>query len=598
MAKSSIPPATHEQRQAWAYYGTPSTPSTKKSVSKDSNGSQVGEVRYVVGWMADQMVRMGWRLTIDGSETWVIALPSGETIRSDGDEAKIDAVTHPTNASRRVLETIEWDARTVREVTTNLFVAGELNYVQDGERWRVVSVIRSDREALLSKSSINVRGIWPHPADPEAPDAPLFGVLPLLSDMAWLNRLSRSQSANRVGMRGILGIADEFRTADGAQGEAFWDAFESSLSRPMDSPEDVSPVGLRGSQELVEPKDSGMMGLSWIIPDFPYDEKVDERMEKLVQRLAYGLPIPPEILLGLQAQSKATAFQVEGSTYRAHIEPVGLLVSKIATDALQRLLPDEVGDVEVVPDPTNILARRHSISDVLEAFDRGAVNYDYMREVLGIPSRAEPGEEDISLRLRILGRSQTVDGVSNPAEDAASEPLTAAAKLPGESLSSPADADGTADDQWLQEALYRIDMSSLYELIGASEQAIVKARERFGAHIRSHKELKGRISEDVSNEELALSEVGTIAAQALGADADRIINNALNSVLTWWDKRVDKSRDQARSVLSRGNVDVSFSTTGKQESLDLLASILRESALSSDPIQESQFGDVVRIAGE
>lgn len=596
MAKK-IPAATSEQRQAWEYYGVPKSPSTKGGSQAAAIGSQVGEVRYIVGWMADQMVRMGWRLTIGGSETWSLTLPDGEVVRSRGDEPKVDSDNHPSNASRRVLEVIDWNSRTVREVTTNLFVAGELNYVQDGERWRVVSVIRSDREVLLNSSGINVRGIWPHPADPSAPDAPLFGVLPVLNDMAWLNRLSRSQSANRVGMRGILGVADEFRTADGVEGEAFWDEFEASLSRPMDTPEDVSPVGIRGSRELVEPKDGNMMGLTWLIPQFPYDDKVDERMEKLVQRLAYGLPVPPEILLGLQAQSKATAFQVEGATYRAHIEPAAMLVSKIATDTLQQFLPDGTELVEVVPDPTNILARRHSVADVLEAFDRGAVGFEYLREVLGIPSRAEPGEDDIRLRQEILGRTQIVDGVSNPDEDAASEPLTAAVTLPGEAPEPVSNPDGTADDKWLQDALYTIDMSSLYELIGASEQAVTKARERFGAHIRSHKDLKGRIASDVTNEELATSEVGTLAAQALGADADRIIGAAIESALRWWEKRVEKSRDQAQHVLDRGGIELNYSTTSLQESVDALEAVLRESVLSDAPVQETALSGVVRIAG-
>src|SRR5690606_27078595 len=104
--------------------------------------------------------------------------------------------------------------------------------------------------------------------------------------------------------------------------------------------------------------------------------------------LAYGLPVPPETLLGLSSQSRATAFQVEENSYRAHIEPPAQIVARVATDVLNTLFDDV--KITVVPDPTLLLAKRSTVQDVKDAYDRGVVSDAYFREVLGIPERAAP----------------------------------------------------------------------------------------------------------------------------------------------------------------------------------------------------------------
>lgn len=553
MVTESLPAASEDQRRAWGFYGTPRPPAKSGATTAQATfsafGKQVGEVRYIVGWIADQMVRMGWRVKLDGSEAWTVTLPDGETVVSDPKTA-VDIQTdpkHPSNASAKVLEAIGWNSRTVREVATNLFVAGEMHYAQDNDKWRVVSVIRSDREEILSRSPIKVRGLWPHPADPEAPDAPLFGVLSVLDDMLWLNRLSRSQSANRVGMRGIVGVADSWKVAGGSgeSSDDFWDSFNAMLSRPMDDPEDVSPVGLVGAKDLVEPKDGGMKGLSWVIPNFPYDDKIDERMEKLVQRLAYGLPIPPEVLTGLQAQSKATAFQVEGATYRAHIEPVANLIADIATDTLKMFLADNA-QVAVVPDPTTILSRRHSVQDVIEAFDRDAASAAYLREILGIPESAAPEDDELAQRAA-LRRTRAVP--SDPGNDAAGEPIAAAAQMPGdgvEATSAKDQFDSVASER-LSSVLHTIDSTALYELVGAAHSAVSRAHERLGIRVRTSAKLKAAFPTKLTNEELGREHVDAILT-ALGIDGEKIVSAALAPTLDWWGKRLEKAMQQTDSV--------------------------------------------------
>src|SRR5690606_3443438 len=209
----------------------------------------------------DHMSRMKGRVESNDSYTWRLQVGKGQVIRSDENQTNTDDPTHPARASETLLDAIRWGPSTVRQITTNLYVAGELHYViNDDDQWEVVSVIHSNRKDLLQKSKFQVRGLWPHPADPDKPDAPLFGVLGVCEELDWLSKLASSQSANRVGMRGVFGISDELsvQTPQGAGGEdTFYDDFHHALSKPMDDPSDLSPVLVRGPAETVSSKGQG-----------------------------------------------------------------------------------------------------------------------------------------------------------------------------------------------------------------------------------------------------------------------------------------------------------------------------------------------------
>lgn len=601
---AQVAPATKNQRDAWRFYGNPERTTTYRKTKKDSWGAQtssaaddratasgqVGEVRFVVGWMADQMVRMGWRLSINGSQTWTLDMPDKTRITSNAEQSSTDAEDHPVRASNKVLAAIEWDERTVREVTTNLYVAGELHYVLDaapdkrkgeGPHWRVVSVIRPDREDIIARGKMVVHEFWPHPADPEAPDAPLFGVLDVLEDMSWLNAQSRAQSASRVATRGIVGYADNLTTASGDSGEVFWEDLNAAFSRGMDDPTDISPVGIRGPAELVEPVSGGrgMKGLSWVIPDFPYDERIDVRMDRLIHRLAYGLPIPPEILLGLQAQSKATAFQVEGATYRAHIEPPARLVAQVARAALALLLDTGQETLDVEPDPTAILARKHSVADVLEAFDRGAVSYAYLREVLGIPDWAAPDETDILLFLRVKNGANAE--VKDPADIAASEPITAAQNPSVEDLA---------------DVLHRIDEAALHSLSGALQQNVVRVRAALGARVRSSRDTQAAIPPGISNAELPLRMGRDVYAQ-LGIDFESIITSGSAQLLSWWREQIDVARNRVQNALTAYGVEVAFSPPAKDASIWVLRDYLHEWVWLDEPLDVQVVRKALDAAG-
>lgn len=507
------PPTTlvrDEQIRAWGYYGAYGAAmmsgtqpgQTVYGAIRNDRYEAVGEVRYVIGWAADQMARMQWRIMVDGSPNWEIELPNGETVVS----ATKDAGHTNSAASERVLDSIGWTNSMVRLVTTNLYVAGELFYAFFDDRWHVISVIHPMQADIFKVAQHVIRGLWPSPIDPTQPDAPLFGVLSILDDMDWLSRLSRSQSANRVGMRGILGSADGLEFAGGGD---FWTEWDNSLRAKMANPTDVGPVHLRGAQELVKPEASGrgMGGLSWVIPDFPYDARIEGRMEALIHRLSYGLPIPPEILLGLQAQSRGAAFQVEENSYRAHIEPPAQIVAQVATDVLNTLFEDL--KIEVVPDPSLLLAKRHTTQDVKDAHDRGAVSDAYLREVLGIPEWAAPSDEERQERRAAMGNP--LEGGHSPTTET---PRQRAARTDRE------DPSNTPPDQ------KSVSDAVLAEWQGKIYAASYRARDRLGAKARTHKAIRDAVPDHIPNDEVGRY-LGLDTLRSAGIDVEGLVSDSL-----------------------------------------------------------------------
>lgn len=506
------PPASMaraQQIKAWGYYGmVVATGAGQRAPGQVTYGAlggdwgiePVGEVRYVVGWASDQLARMDWLVEVDGSAEWELELTDGtRVVSSTGDAGHSHA-----KASETVLESINWTDSTVRLVASNLYVAGELFYAHVDGEWQVISVIHPRQTSLFKQAKHVIRGLWPSPVDPLEPDAPLFGVLSVLQDMDWLSRLSRSQSANRVGMRGILGSADGLEFAGGGD---FWEEWDRSLRVKMSDPTDVGPVHLRGAKELVEPMASGrgMGGLSWVVPDFPYDARIEGRMEALIHRLSYGLPIPPEILLGMQSQSRATAFQVEENSYRAHIEPPAKIVAQIATDVLNSLF-DGV-KIEVKPDPSMLLAKRHTTQDVKDAHDRNAVSDQFLREVLGIPDSAAPSPEEKAARDAAGGVG--MEGGHSPTTET---PKQRAARQDREDPSdTPADQKSAED---------------LAEWQGRIAVATFRARDRLGAKARTHKALRDVLPTSLSNDQVP-AHLGLPDLESAGLDVAEIVSDSL-----------------------------------------------------------------------
>jgi hypothetical protein len=509
------------QIKAWRFYGTPDG---TYAFGVRSNQGAIGEVRFVMGWVAQQIGRIEWHVEIDG-------------VRLDNDEA--DALmAQVANEESTII------------VATNLIVAGEFNYVAlssdeieklngnpkwaalagpempgtEDRRWMAVSVIDPYRQELLTAANaggLNLRAIWPHPARLAAADPPLRAVIDILEEIEQLQDLAFSQNRTRVAQMGILTVANEFDLA--VPGGDFGQRLEDSISAMNNDPRRTSaaPILLRGPFELMTGSlSNGARGVQWTKPPTDgFDDRIDDKMKFLIQRLAWGFPVAPEILLGMTATNRAVAFQIEESTYRSHVEPIAKLVGRVYAKALGMILDKEDVKVEVLPDATELLARRHSVADAKDAYDRGLVRAKWVRRVLGIDEEDAATQEDLD-RILLLRKG------ANPGQAREPDPSEVSGNEPVRASAATMDASDLAAS-----------------LRGAVDMAFATAVSRVGAAARNRLSRQSPTPdldinpEVISNQRLP-SMLGPDRLDELGLDIATTIDPAAEWLASWWETQL------------------------------------------------------------
>jgi len=184
-----------------------------------------------------------------------------------------------------------------------------------------------------------------------------------------------------------------------------------------------------------------------------------------------------------------------------------MIVAKVATDVLNTLFEDM--EIEVVPDPSLLLAKRHTTQDVKDAHDRGAVSDAYLREVLGIPEWAAPTPEEKAERRAAMGNP--LEGGHSPTTET---PRQRAARQDRE------DPSATPADQ------KSVDPVTLAEWRGRIDVAAFRARDRVGAKARTNKVLRDALPLDLPNDQVA-AHLGVSTLESAGVDVAAIVSDSL-----------------------------------------------------------------------
>lgn len=511
----------------------------------------VGELRYGVGWLSQQVARLGWKVEIDG-----------QVVDSKQSEEYVNLVC---------------DRQSTEQVSANLALFGELAYaaypaaslpVIDGAapvdpalttpsgpiyagngdmRWRVVSVVDDDRSALLEQAAVYVIGIKPSPIDPLLPDAPVAGVLDALNEIEQLSALSKAQTRNRLQTVGLLGVASELSisnsdlpnnapdSAVGTDTDDFAQMLQDAISKQVEDPEltGAIPILIRAPAEMLE---SGGWA-SWLQMSHSYDEVLAARLDKAIQRLAWGLPMPTEVLMGMSASNRAVAFQIEEAGYKEHVEPFALATGQVYASALSRVLDlPETSVVRFIPDPTALLARQHSVEDAITAWNLGLVSSKWVRSVLGIDEEHAPTPEDLALLLAVQGNSTE-------------QPTGATGgQRPGEPHTKDGSGQTPIDGEPTEGAAPSTEPVAA-ALAAAIQMSVIRAREKVGAKVRTavrSDEFVTNAINQTRNDEVAVALGPEVVSAAI--PVIDTIEDATVGVRDWWSGYRDASCDDESSL--------------------------------------------------
>ena len=276
---------------------------------------------------------------------------------------------------------------------------------------------------LLPKHSF-VGRVWKsHPRYSQEADSSLRGLLDLCAELLLLNRTFRATARSRLNA-GALYLPDGLSVAaspdpaypydeDGNYNEVYnaeeaADDFEDQLIDAMTTPikdEDsasaVVPLIIRGPADLGDK-----------IKQFKFERSFDpalsERSDRVLERIMQGLDVPKDIVTGLANVKYSNALQIDESLYKAHIEPLMLLIADAFTVMYLRpyLIANgyaeaDVNRLVVWYDPSLVATRNDRAEDADNGFDRMAVSLDTWRRAHGFSDQDAPSPTEMALRLVI-----------------------------------------------------------------------------------------------------------------------------------------------------------------------------------------------------
>lgn len=301
-----------------------------------------GEMRYGANWIGQAVSRC--RLFI--CEVDDAGRPGPEV--TDDKIARIAEVMFGGPAGR---------AEAQRALGINLTVAGEgfvvAEAVKDKKKdiWYTAStseISRSGERIVVKRSHVFGGGktelqegkdllirVWtPHPRQHDFADSPTRAVLPILRELEQLTKYVFAQIDSRLAGAGLLLLPDsiDFPRGDDEDPEGI-EGFMAVLTRAMSAAltnrEDAAslvPVMATVPAEVVDK-------IKHLTFAGDLTEAAKTLREEAIRRLALGLDMPPEILLGQGDTNHWNAWIIEESSIKIHIVPVLARIADALTTA-------------------------------------------------------------------------------------------------------------------------------------------------------------------------------------------------------------------------------------------------------------------------
>ena len=322
----------------------------------------------------------------------------------------------------------------IATISGESYLIGQPSPLADtGERWRLFSESNMIRGTAGNAIAIRtrpggtpenidpvtdavVRVFRPHNRWPDLADSNMRAVLGTCEEILIYARQMRAVGKSRTSAP-VFYVANEIGDPPSPDGKPT--AWETNLVTSMVAAitDDAAPSAvvsqiIRGpaafgtGQKAVPAKDA----IFTVDLSRKIDDKAIERISFLIKRLAHGLDVPVEIITGISDVNHWTAWQIEDSTYKSHIEPDAILFASALTSELLRPGLLEIFGENAIPflrkisvgiNPAALVVRPNRAQDALDAFDRWAISWDALREHLSFGEDEAPDEDEMLMRLAL-----------------------------------------------------------------------------------------------------------------------------------------------------------------------------------------------------
>ena len=345
----------------------------------------------------------------------------------------------------------------------------------------------ADDDAEPLPGEAQVWRLWQrHPRYSNDADGPMRGVLDLCEELLLLTRAVRARSRSRAAGSGILFVPDEvtFTNPDGsvppedADEDLFLEMLTTAMTTPIadeGSASAVVPLVVRVAEQFID----RFRHLKLLDPTEVYPE-TGLRME-CIQRIALGLDLPPEILLGKADANHWSAWQIDEDSWKAHLEPIARQLVDDLTAAYLRPTLAAMGldpnRYAIGYDASAIIIHPDRGRDAKDLHDRLVISDDSLREAAGFDENDAPEDDEYNRRVgvRLGDAALATSGELAPTPEPEPEPEPVEAptgEAPGAVEPGPPVVAGGA--------------ANLPLLQAAAQMMVERSRELAGSRIRSH----------------------------------------------------------------------------------------------------------------
>jgi hypothetical protein len=400
----------------------------------------IGELRFGLRYRSNALSRVRFYVAeiIDDDDE-----PIPVSLRHDDDPEKAKRITLPEDFCRAAEEELNrlpldagyeflgiWSENF--DVAGDCWLHGFTNPLTGEEEWKIRSVESVDvqgasltvKNELGQPRKINLDEeelyrLWiPHPAHPHLGDSALNALSDVLEDICLTGRELRAVARSRIMANGALLVPESMASVANTREEddspearrAMWMSnLEAAMLAPIANEGDaggVVPLVLTGSKEDIE----AVRQLTFAREESPI---LLEKLRASLGRMGNSLDIPPEILTGMADANHWTAWQIDNSTFRHHLEPgIRLMVDALTGSFLRTALkasgfPAELlKRVRIWYDAGQITENPNRRQDALDALDHILIGPAAGREALGFNDGDAPTPEEA---LQLIAAKNGVD---------------------------------------------------------------------------------------------------------------------------------------------------------------------------------------------
>lgn len=382
--------------------------------------------------------------------------------------------------------------------------------------------------------------MWtPSPARSYEAESPLLAGLEIAEELILLTKAVRATSVSRL-TNGLLFLPIEIApppveggSDEDPESDPWSQDFLEHSARQIETP---------GTAEAAMPLISWVMGdqidkIKWITTHNPQTDYMERDLRKeAIDRLAYGMDMPPEALTGLSRANHWAAMQIIGDMWKSHGAPIAQqfcdeLTSAYLQPALRDAGFDEWAMTIVDYDASQVVVKPDRSEDADAAAKYGVVSRKGYRVMKNIPEDWAPDSEDEDWWLEIQGRKPIQRGPGRP-QDITSTNGQGDPALNGPPLPGPEGDSGRRT---------RVVASSAesYEAMGAAMMALARCRELAGIRLyQKHRNCPECFEQaDGHPHALVASIVGPGVVEQLGWEPLRLVRGGTDTfrdMLVYW----------------------------------------------------------------